>query len=399
MNAVLGALFPNREPARRGGARLGQILQDRGVLAPQDLALALEEQEKTGAKLGEVLNAGGWASADTVAAALAEQWGVGATDLAAEPPDERAGDPTMLDTYLRHSIVPWRRIGKIDVLTASEPQSAAAALAELSPEHGLSFVTLAPRPQVDQALLDRFGLELAERAARRTPSEESVRTLDSMRFGMVTLWVAILLGVIIAPGPALAVAGVVLLLLNGGTTLTRAAALVAGGQEQPASAPQESAPEVAIALHRHRPLPKISLLVPLYREAAMIEPLADALSRLDYPRALMDVKLLLESDDKETLAAVRAADLPAWIRPLVLPPGEPRTKPRALNLALDFCAGEIIGIFDAEDRPDPAQLRSVADTFATSPQNTACVQCLLTWYNPRDNQLTRSDQIECESCG
>ncbi|HLS19668.1 MAG TPA: glycosyltransferase family 2 protein, partial [Paracoccaceae bacterium] len=389
MNVALDALFPNREPVRAGAGGLGRMLVEQGALAPADLLHALAEQETSGAPLGEVLIAGGWATAEQVTAALAEQWRVGATDLTHDPPEKHVGNPIMLDSYLKHSIVPWRRIGQIEVLTTSRPETAAAAMAELSPEHGLAFVTLAPRQMVDQALLDRFGPELAERAAQRTAGPESVRTLDSMRFGAVTLWIAVLAGVILAPGPALALAGVALLLLNGATTLTRTAALIAGGRAGP-----EPIPEPAIALHRRRKLPKISLLVPLYREAVMIGPLAEALPRLDYPRALMDVKLLLESDDTETLAAARAADLPAWIQPLVLPPGEPRTKPRALNLALDFCEGEIIGILDAEDQPEPSQLRSVAETFATAPPQTACVQCLLTWYNARENWITRCFQIE-----
>lgn len=389
MSAVLDAYLQSRGPVRTGKPRLGRILEKQGALDPRDLVLALEEQKISGARLGEVLVTNGWAAAHDVTAALAEQWGVGATDLAAEPPDPDIGDAVMLDTYLEHSIVPWRRIGQIEVLTTSEPAGAAAALAELSPEHGIAFVTLAPQPAIDQALLDRFGPELAERAARRTPAVESVRTLDSLRFVTVACWAAVLIGVIIAPGPALALAGLLLLLLNGATTLTRAAALIAGGRTEPASLP-----EGTVALHEHRPLPRFSLLVPLYREAGMIGPLAEALSRIDYPRALMDVKLLLESDDDETLAAVQASDLPAWIRPLVLPPGEPRTKPRALNLALDFCEGEIIGIFDAEDQPDPQQLRAVADTFRSGTPQTACVQCLLTWYNARENWITRCFQIE-----
>ncbi|HET7409601.1 MAG TPA: glycosyltransferase, partial [Paracoccaceae bacterium] len=300
-----------------------------------------------------------------------------------------AGDPAALDIYLRHSIVPWRRVRRLDVLATSEPAGAAAALAELAPEHGMAFVTVAPRAAVDQALLDRFGLVLAERAGRRTPGEFSVRTLGSVRLVAVALLAAVVVGAAAAPGPALAVAGALLLLLNGATTVTRAAALLAGGRETPAS-PAEG----AVALADHRPLPRISLLVPLYREAAMVGPLVRGLSRLEYPHALLDVKLLLESDDADTLAAVRAAELPAWIRPLVLPPGEPRTKPRALNLALDFCEGDIVGIFDAEDRPDPGQLRAVADTLRAAPPQTACVQCQLAWYNARENWITRCFQIE-----
>jgi cellulose synthase/poly-beta-1,6-N-acetylglucosamine synthase-like glycosyltransferase len=248
---------------------------------------------------------------------------------------------------------------------------------------------VAPRPAVDQALLSRFGTVLAERAARRVPGEFSVRTLDSARVAAVSGLAAFALGAVAMPGPTLAVLGMLLLILNGAVTIMRAAALLAGRREAPAP-PVEG----AVPLADHRPLPTVSLLVPLYREAGMIRPLVDALERLDYPRALMDVKLLLEADDADTLAAATAAPLPSWIRLLVLPPGEPRTKPRALNLALDFCEGEIVGIIDAEDRPDAGQLRAVAETLRGAAPRIACVQCQLAWYNARENWITRCFQIE-----
>ncbi len=394
MSAAPEARAHRHGPARAGVPQLGRILRDRGALLAVDLDRALAEQRLSGARLGDVLAAGGWTPPGEIAAALAEQWGLGATDLGREPPQPTAGDAQSLDTYLRHAVVPWRRIGKIEVLTTSEPAGAAAALAELAPAHGMAFVTVAPRPAVDQALLDRFGPELADRAALRTPAELSVRTLWHARVAALSVLATLAAATILAPGPALAVAGLLLLALNGATTLTRAAALLASRQRDGPAPPAEG----AVPLADRRGLPRISLLVPLYREAAMLGPLIRALERIDYPRALMDVKLLLEADDAETRAAVAAvADagrLPGWIRPLVLPPGEPRTKPRAMNLALDFCEGEIVGILDAEDRPDPGQLRAVAETLRGAPPQVACVQCQLTYFNARENWISRCFQIE-----
>jgi cellulose synthase/poly-beta-1,6-N-acetylglucosamine synthase-like glycosyltransferase len=138
----------------------------------------------------------------------------------------------------------------------------------------------------------------------------------------------------------------------------------------------------------------VSLLVPLYREAEMIPEIVRALSALDYPRARLEVRLLLEEGDHETRRAVAAAALPGWIRPMVVPDGRPRTKPRALNAALDFCRGDIVGILDAEDRPAPDQLRRVADAFAAAPPDLACVQCELGYYNARENWISRCFQLE-----
>lgn len=119
-----------------------------------------------------------------------------------------------------------------------------------------------------------------------------------------------------------------------------------------------------------------------------------ALEALDWPRELLDVKLILEADDLATLAALRDLAPPPFCRILIAPPGGPRTKPRALNFALDFAEGEIVGIYDAEDRPDPAQLRRVVDVLRASPPEVACVQARLSYYNPRENWLTRCFAIE-----
>ena len=373
----------------RGAPPLGRILCDRGALADADLDRALAEQGTLGARLGEVLAAGGLVARDDIAAALAEQWGLGAADLAREPPDPGAGDPAALELYLRHSIVPWRRLGKLDVYATSEPAGAGAALAELAPANGIAFVTVAPRAAVEQALLDRFGPALAERATVRTPAALSVRSLGLARLVAVVALAALAVALAFAADYALAGMGFLLLLVSGTTTLTRVTALAASRRRGRASAPPGT-----VALADRRPLPRISLLVPLYDEPGMIGPLVAALERIDYPRPLMDVKLLLEEGDAATRAAVAGAALPPWIGALVLPAGGPRTKPRALNLALDFCEGDIVGILDAEDRPDPGQFRAVAEHLRNAPPEVACVQCQLAWFNARENWISRCFQIE-----
>jgi cellulose synthase/poly-beta-1,6-N-acetylglucosamine synthase-like glycosyltransferase len=86
--------------------------------------------------------------------------------------------------------------------------------------------------------------------------------------------------------------------------------------------------------------------------------------------------------------------LPGWTRVIAVPPGAPRTKPRALNFALGFAKGRIIGIYDAEDRPDPDQLSRVAARFAEVGPDTACLQGRLDYYNARHNLLSRLFAIE-----
>jgi len=102
-----------------------------------------------------------------------------------------------------------------------------------------------------------------------------------------------------------------------------------------------------------RLLPVYTVLIPLYRERRVVQQIVAAVAALDYPSAKLDVKLILEADDRDTREAVGRMTLPGFVEVIVAPAGEPRTKPRALNVALPLARGEFTVIYDAEDIPDP----------------------------------------------
>ncbi|OYX72715.1 MAG: family 2 glycosyl transferase [Caulobacter sp. 32-67-35] len=130
-------------------------------------------------------------------------------------------------------------------------------------------------------------------------------------------------------------------------------------------------------------LPHYTLIVPLYREAEVASELVANLARLDYHRDRLQALIVLEADDLATRSAFHALDLPAFIQVLVAPPGEPRTKPRACNIALELAKGTLVVIYDAEDAPDPLQLREAAARFASEPADLACLQAPLRIETPR----------------
>ncbi|PTM40296.1 glycosyltransferase family 2 protein [Bosea sp. 124] len=120
-----------------------------------------------------------------------------------------------------------------------------------------------------------------------------------------------------------------------------------------------------------------TVAVPLYREEAVLGQMLQALLALDYPVVRLDIRLLIEADDTGLQAALARLPLPAHIGVTIVPPGQPRTKPRALNLALIEARGSLFTIFDAEDIPDPQQLRMAAARFLKAPDELACLQARL----------------------
>ena len=140
--------------------------------------------------------------------------------------------------------------------------------------------------------------------------------------------------------------------------------------------------------------PVYTVLVPLHGEAALVEDVVRALLRLDWPREKLDVKLLLEAGDEATIAAARAAVRGTPFEIVTVPHGQPRTKPRALAYALPLARGALITVYDAEDRPHPAQLRRAWEAFRQGSRDLACVQAVLTIDNDDEGWLPRLFAIE-----
>lgn len=141
-------------------------------------------------------------------------------------------------------------------------------------------------------------------------------------------------------------------------------------------------------------LPFYTVLVALHREAAVVGRLLRGLARLDYPAAKLEILFLIEADDAETASALAAAPLPARFAVITVPPGLPRTKPRALNAALPLARGACLVVYDAEDVPDPGQLREAAAIFARTSVKTACLQGRLVIDNDRDAWTARMLALE-----
>jgi cellulose synthase/poly-beta-1,6-N-acetylglucosamine synthase-like glycosyltransferase len=141
-------------------------------------------------------------------------------------------------------------------------------------------------------------------------------------------------------------------------------------------------------------LPVYTVLVPLFREAAIVPHLLQALARIDYPADRLEVLLIAESVDLETRQALARERLAPHMRVLVVPDGKPRTKPRACQYALQFAHGAYVVVYDAEDVPEPDQLRRALAALRAAPERLGCLQAQLNIYNSEKSWLTRQFAIE-----
>jgi len=146
------------------------------------------------------------------------------------------------------------------------------------------------------------------------------------------------------------------------------------------------APETGL---RNDELPVYTIISALYREAASVDGLLAAIEALDYPRENLDVKIAVEADDVDTQAAIAARESRLPIEVITVPAGGPRTKPKALNVALPFARGSFTVVYDAEDRPEPGQLRSALQAFSAAGDDLGCVQACLCIDNTADSWLAR----------
>lgn len=131
-------------------------------------------------------------------------------------------------------------------------------------------------------------------------------------------------------------------------------------------------------------LPRYTTLHPMYDEAHMLPSVVAAMEAMDYPKDRLECLLVLEERDEATVEAARAYPLPDYVRVVVTPAVEPYGKPKACNYALQFATGEFVVIYDAEDRPEPGQLRMAVGMFRAAEargEPLGCLQARLVFDN------------------
>jgi glycosyltransferase XagB len=144
-------------------------------------------------------------------------------------------------------------------------------------------------------------------------------------------------------------------------------------------------------------LPIYTILVAAYKEEKVIGSLITCMKKINYPKNKLDIILLLEKGDTDTLRAAKAEKPPASWRFLTCPDSVLHTKSSALNYGLNFARGEYLTVYDAEDLPEPDQLKKAVAAFRNQSDDYICFQASLNYFNKNENFLTKLFTLENSS--
>ncbi|RMG29901.1 MAG: glycosyltransferase, partial [Gammaproteobacteria bacterium] len=311
------------------------------------------------------------------------------------PPDEHLIDPHRVADYAEHLVLPWRREDGVLVFATADPGAETEAYMQgLAGDAPWDYVITSRFDilwTVQRHADDYLSQAAVTRLAERQP-QHSARTVftGAQLLGIHLLLTLGLAALALWPREALVglnLAVALFLLVNFGLRLLF---VWVGGDERV----DVKVRDAEVAALDEASLPTYTVLVPMYREPEVLPHITRALRALDYPLSRLDIKLILEEDDEATIRRAKELGLEGIFEIVRVPRSHPRTKPKACNYALNFARGEFVTIYDAEDRPEPDQLKKAVLAFRKAPRNTAVIQARLNYFNATENWLTRMFTLE-----
>lgn len=356
----------------------------RALLAPRVLAAAQDKAAASGVGADRVLIASGALSEEDYLHALSEALGVAFEPLDGIARDQCPLDDERLIESAAAGLLPLAEGDEIRLVVAPRGTAARRLIGLFAddPAQARRFrFTSAER-------LDRFVLHHAGKAISARASEQLTRTWPMLSaapsrrrrtaFALAVAGVSAFTAIALAPTATLFVCELTLAAVFLSWLGLR---LFCATLDSPKPEP---GPELTCDA-----LPVYTVMSALYREAASVNGLLSAIEKLDYPAEKLNVIIAVEADDRDTRAAIaaRAHRVPVTVIPV--PRHGPRTKPKALNVALPFAHGTFTVIYDAEDRPEPDQLRRALQAFGAGGDDLACVQARLCIDNTADSWLAR----------
>ena len=377
-------------PVSASDRALGDLLVGRRVLSLPQYDEALRLAEIWNVRLGDVILAHDWIEPATYYEAIAGYYELPFINLIAEPPDATLLDASEAEVYAQALTIPWIRRDGRTVIATAEPGPETVLFARRRWGAAVDFV-VASKFDIVWTVQTEFADSLSHRAVfdlhERDPhmSAREVFSTAQLIVGYALLSF-LMLGLAISPIGTLIAMNLLMSVFYFGNFVFKGILVSIGGGR---SADRDYEIEIAARALTEDELPVFTVLVPMFREPEMLPHLAEALRKLDYPMAKLDIKVVLEAEDHETIEVARRLGLAGVFEVIRVPPSLPQTKPKACNFALRFARGDYLVVYDAEDRPEPDQLRKVVATFQRAPADVACLQCRLNYYNVSENWLSR----------
>jgi glycosyltransferase XagB len=369
---------------------LGDVLVARGILSLPQLDEAAALAERWDVRLGDAILSRDWIDSTEYYQGIAHHYGLPFVDLIRHPIDSSLLREVDADAYARQLTIPWAKRGDRLIVATAEPGPQTVLFARRMWGAAIEFVVASKfdviwsvQTAFAEALSHHAVLDLAEQDPQMSARTVMTPSQALIGYGLLSL---LLGGLALAPIVTLVALNLVLSVFYLGNFLFRGVLVAAGGGR---STDWNYEVEIAARALSDDELPVFTVLVPMFREGAVLPKLAQSLRRLDYPLGKLDIKIVLEDGDSETIEAARALGLEGVFEVIRVPPSQPQTKPKACNFALRFARGEFVVVYDAEDQPEPDQLRKVVATFLLAPPDVACLQCRLNYFNADENWLSR----------
>jgi glycosyltransferase XagB len=392
---------PRSESRAKTALRLGDDLLAQGLITEAQLDWALEAHERTGERLGRILLAAGLVDRRALQRTLARAWSLPFLDLRKSPAEMAVAERFPRELLVREGWIPLAVHGTtLVVATCEEPgQELRTEVLELARRVGLRVTEIRFVGTTEWDI--RYEVRRVFRAQIQKSASYELLERDASLSAVTSLvlWqrLALIVAGILAVGLALTVpryllAGIVIVLSLGFLVSVMFKLVVClVGSRTPRAERRHVTEHARIPDNE---LPIYTILVPVFREANIVGGLIEHLRAIDYPPEKLEILLLMEEEDFETIEAASAARPPDVVQFVLIPDGIPQTKPRACNVGLLFTRGEYVVIYDAEDLPEAGQLREAVQAFRDGGDNMACVQGRLNYFNAYENVLTRMFTLE-----
>lgn len=371
--------------------KLGEILLHDGIITQEQLDKAIEMQKRSGGQLGEILLFLQYIDEDTLCRELSSQLELGRVGEDSDVSGIKNLPYPLADKY-KALIVSDRDDGCIlAVQNRLEPAAVkeiedylgkpAEQVLATAKEMNVWWDRCFKKDQLHKSIFDLYDTQ---------PENSAIVTFSTPQLAiLITLGILMLAGFIFDWLSTLFFVNMIIQIIYAIMTILKLWLALLGEEKNS----QTQISEEKLKEIDEKNLPIYTILVPVYHEAEVIGTLLHHISAMDYPKYKLDVRILLEADDAETIEAVAklhdSGETGIDFTAIIVPKSQPQTKPKACNYGLLQARGEYVVIYDAEDRPEPDQLKKACLAFKKLPKEYVCIQAKLNYYNSRQNLLTK----------